>query len=96
MERSARAVSHEYKKLIIRATNFPGITSRVTETLAKCGLNIEALRMDTKMSPFNQQHDDEDGNGGRRDVLLRDDGATHRRRVSRKKKDVEKYEEELS
>ena len=41
-----------YKKLIIRATNFPGITARVTETLSNCGLNIETLRMDTKSSPF--------------------------------------------
>jgi len=44
--------SRGYKKLIIRATNFPGITARVTETLSNCGLNIETLRMDTKSSPF--------------------------------------------
>ena len=45
-----------YKKLIIRATNFPGITARITETLSNCGLNIETLRMDTKSSPFSNNN----------------------------------------
>ena len=45
-----------YKKLIIRATNFPGITARITETLSACGLNIETLRMDTKSSPFSNNN----------------------------------------
>lgn len=53
--------SRGYKKLIIRATNFPGITARVTETLSNCGLNIETLRMDTKSSPFTVGSADESG-----------------------------------
>ncbi len=51
-----------YKKLIIRATNFPGITARITETLSNCGLNIETLRMDTKSSPFSNNNNNNNNN----------------------------------
>ena len=98
----AHARSRGYKKLIIRATNFPGITSRVTETLAKCGLNIEALRMDTKMSPFNKTsaHGDVGGRGVDGDEMYfcettvrLIDGAF---REETFKREVEKLEDELS
>ena len=96
----AHARSRGYKKLIIRATNFPGITSRVTETLAKCGLNIEALRMDTKMSPFNNnttttsstRNGDDEMYFCEATVRLID-GAF---REDTFKKEVEKLEDELS
>jgi glycine cleavage system regulatory protein len=42
----------KFKKIIIRATNFPGITARITETLSSCQLSIETLTMDTRTSPF--------------------------------------------
>ena len=100
----AHARSRGYKKLIIRATNFPGITSRVTETLAKCGLNIEALRMDTKMSPFNKTSARGGDVGGRGGVdgdemyfcettVRLIDGAF---REETFKREVEKLEDELS
>ena len=98
----AHARSRGYKKLIIRATNFPGITSRVTETLAKCGLNIEALRMDTKMSPFNNNNTTTTTSSTRNgddemyfcEATVRlIDGAF---REDTFKKEVEKLEDELS
>ena len=96
----AHARSRGYKKLIIRATNFPGITSRVTETLAKCGLNIEALRMDTKMSPFNNNTTTTSGTRNGDDEMYfceatvrLIDGAF---REDTFKKEVEKLEDELS
>ena len=100
----AHARSRGYKKLIIRATNFPGITSRVTETLAKCGLNIEALRMDTKMLPFNKTSARGGDVGGRGGVdgdemyfcettVRLIDGAF---REETFKREMEKLEDELS
>ena len=95
----AHARSRGYKKLIIRATNFPGITSRVTETLAKCGLNIEALRMDTKMSPFNNNTTTSSTRNGDDEMYFCEatvrliDGAF---REDTFKKEVEKLEDELS
>ena len=97
----AHARSRGYKKLIIRATNFPGITSRVTETLAKCGLNIEALRMDTKMSPFNNNTTTTSSTGRNGDDEMYFCEATVRLidgafREDTFKKEVEKLEDELS
>ena len=100
----AHARSRGYKKLIIRATNFPGITSRVTETLAKCGLNIEALRMDTEMLPFNKTSARGGDVGGRGGVdgdemyfcettVRLIDGAF---REETFKREMEKLEDELS
>ena len=97
----AHARSRGYKKLIIRATNFPGITSRVTETLAKCGLNIEALRMDTKMSPFNNNNATTTNSARNGDDEMYFCEATVRLidgafREDTFKKEVEKLEDELS
>ena len=97
----AHARSRGYKKLIIRATNFPGITSRVTETLAKCGLNIEALRMDTKMSPFNNNNTTTTSSTRNGDDEMYFCEATVRLidgafREDTFKKEVEKLEDELS
>ena len=97
----AHARSRGYKKLIIRATNFPGITSRVTETLAKCGLNIEALRMDTKMSPFNNNNATTTSSARNGDDEMYFCEATVRLidgafREDTFKKEVEKLEDELS